>query len=190
VLKKIFKSKKGMTLMEILVGSIMLAVFAVAISMIIPPMLLAFMRANDFAEYNALLDSVGNQIVSDVVRASDPLTTAPAGGGAQVEIAGAVTGVDNVTIPITGAGNVEYSISAQGTLERGGAEVFPQGFYKGKEIGFTIRAHEDMDGAYEIVVIIRPLAGGNRFGLSGVDLERVFVARPLQLIDDTPPPGP
>ena len=173
-----------MTLTEILVGSIMFAIFAIAISTILSPMVLSFMRANDFAEYNAILDSVGNQISSDLVKASAAPTDATA---LQVPI-GLIPVNNAFRIPIQTSDDIEYTVHAvNGTLLRNGNEVFSEGFYKGKEVDFTVALHPLVPNSYIIVVTIRvPEGATNRFGLSGADLEREFVVRPVLLINDTP----
>ena len=69
-MKKVFYNKKGMSLMEILVGSLMFAMIAVTVSAVLAPMMMSFSRAADFAEYNTLLDNVGNRIASDLAKSS------------------------------------------------------------------------------------------------------------------------
>jgi len=190
---KALKNKKGMTLTEIIVGGIMFAIFAIAISSILSPMVLAFMRANDFAEYNKILDSVGNQIVSDLVKATGVPTFEPT----------ADNGRGRLTIPIETADNVVYGITQNGALCRivptpaGGEEiieVFPEGFYKGKQIRLEFNNparinNVNVPGCYSIVVHVQPRAGGNTFGLSGSDLSREYLARPL-VTPPTPTPPP
>ena len=191
---KSVRNKKGMTLTEILVGGIMFAVFAIAISAIVSPMVLALMRASDFAEYSSLLDAVGNQISTDYVRASEPPTN---GAATPAVIAGAVRGVDSVLIPIDGSEDVRYTIHAvDGTLLRNNTPVLPEGFYRGKQVSFTIISSTDPDpliqalnlpqGSYIIRVNISVRANASRLALSGAELERDYYVRPILLINDTP----
>ena len=169
---KALKNKKGMTLTEILVGSIMFALFSIAISTILSPMVLAFMRANDFAEYNALLDAVGNQIASDMVRASE---------------APVLPAQDDITIQIPGEGAVRYTIdAAEGTLLRNGIPVFPEGFQRGKRVNFIVTL--PAAGSYNIFVEITPRDGANRVGLSNAEQFRNYLVRPLSMINDTTTP--
>ena len=65
-LVKAVKNKKGLTLMELIVGILMFSIISVAISMLLAPILSSYARANDFAEYNALLDNIANQIIDDI----------------------------------------------------------------------------------------------------------------------------
>ena len=69
---KILKNKKGLTLIELIVGIVMFTIIALTVATSLTPTLFAFMSANDFAEYNALLDNIANQIVGDMMQATEP----------------------------------------------------------------------------------------------------------------------
>jgi len=201
---KALKCKKGMTLTEIIVGGIMFAIFTIAISLILSPMVITFMRANDFAEYNKIMDSVGNQIINDMSKATGQLTsmTINAEGnhvvippGTHVEIPPNINNTANqLRIPILGSDDVEYTIvnetpgasGSGGTLMRNDIPVFPEGFYKGKQVNFDVVEVGAGSGVYSIRIFVMPREGGNTFGISGSDLWRDYVARPLVLINDTP----
>jgi hypothetical protein len=45
---------------------VMFVIISITVSMVLAPTLNAYMRANDFAEYNALLDNIANQIIVDL----------------------------------------------------------------------------------------------------------------------------
>ena len=148
--------------MEILVGSLMFALIAATVTAVLAPMLLAYMKANDFAEYNKLLDNVGNIIVSDIARSSDTL---PVFGENHVEI-------------ITSKGNAVVYTAPDGSLLRNGDPVFPQGFYKGKSISFTVT--ETAPG-YTVFVTVDSTGGP---GALGGAIERPYSVRPLMLTGD------
>jgi len=150
---KILKRKKGMSLIEILVGSLMFGLVAITVTSVMAPMMLAFSRANDLAEYSMLLDNVGNQIASELAQASK------------------VTSVNPLEVE-THMGEVVYSIN-DGSLERNGVPVFAPEFYKGKIVNFTV---ETDSSGYIIVVEVGP---SNRWGSIGATLERSYAVRLL-----------
>jgi len=150
------------------------------------------------------MDAVGNQIVSDIVKATEPLTndaTLPAAIGHSAGHTDVPPGTyplitnpaNHLRIPIATSDDVVYSIvndataatGVGGTLMRNGVPVFHEGFYKGKQVNFEIIQLDSEDsGIYSIRVFIMPREGGNTFGISGSDLWRDYVARPLALIND------
>jgi prepilin-type N-terminal cleavage/methylation domain-containing protein len=125
-MRRVLKRKKGMTLIEIMVGSMLFGLVVMTVTAAMSPMLRAFTRANDLAEYNLILDNAGNTIVSDMAQASD--------------VRGIAT--DTVTLEIDTM-SIVYSV-VDGSLRRspdGGANstlVFPEGFYKGKSVSFDV----------------------------------------------------
>jgi len=166
-------NKKGMTLTEILVGSIMLALFSIGITAVISPMISSFLRANDFSEYNAFLDAVGNRIVTDFVRSTD----APVIVNNDMQ--------PSLTLKVGGLEDIVYNIhNTDGTLLRNSEPVFPEGFYRGKQIGFNVVEHDDIEGCYILTVRVRARANSNRLISSNADQPRVFYVRPLALIND------
>ena len=156
-MKNVLHNKKGISLIEILVGSLMFALIAITVTAVIAPMMMAYVRANNLAEYNTLLDSVGNQIVSDLARS----TSAPVQMGADV-----------VEITINTDRNIVYTVE-NGSLIRNGSPVFADGFYKGKSINFLVE--EDKSG-YAVVVTVE--SGGE----TGMAIERTYTIRPLMLM--------
>jgi len=158
----IFKNKKGMSLMEILVGSLLFALIAITVTALLAPMMLTFMRANDLAEYNKLLDNVGNIIVSDLSRASEAL---PA------------SGENNVVITVSTGNTVAYTAPA-GSLLRNGVPVFPPGFYKGKTVSFDVSKTAP---GYTVTVTV---SSAGRPAAVGVSIERDYSVLPLMLIEN------
>ena len=148
--------------MEILVGSLMFALIAVTVTAVLAPMMLTFMKANDLAEYNKLLDNVGNIIVSDINRASEALP---------------VSGENSVAITVS-AGNTVVYTAPGGSLLRNGDPVFPAGFYKGKTVSFDVR---ETTPGYTVTVTVSLIG---RPAAVGVTLERDYSVRPLMLIEN------
>jgi prepilin-type N-terminal cleavage/methylation domain-containing protein len=110
---KILKNKKGLTLVELLIGMVVLGIILTAVSAILIPMMQFQARANELAEQNALLDDLANQIIYDISMAIQP-------------------GIGNVTLPdddemvipiaAGGGGNVVYTI-ADGVIWRSQANI-------------------------------------------------------------------
>jgi len=148
-----------MSLMEILVGSLMFAIVAITVAAVIAPMMMAFSRANNFAEYNTMLDSVGNQIVSDIARS----TAAP------------VAGDSVVAITINSDSDVVYTVE-DGVLMRNGVPVFSEGFNRGKTISFIVTEDTLNNGVgYSVAVTV---TSGSETGMT---IERPYAVRPLML---------
>ena len=154
---KILKKKKGISLIEILVGSLMFALIAITVSAVLAPMMMAYSRANDFAEYNTLLDDVGNRLVSELSQASRVIETG-----------------DNVLTIVTHNGEISFTI-IDGSLMRNGLAVFPPEFYKGKSISFVTGATPP---GFTVEVTINP--SGSIAG-SGLTLPREYAVRPLMI---------
>ena len=155
-MEKILRNKKGMSLIEILVGSMLLALVVITVTAAISPMLMAFTRANDIAEYNMVLDSVGNRITSDVAQASDRDFTG---------------GVLTLTV---NSEQVVYTV-VDGHLRRNNIPVFPAEFYKGKQIDFSFSGEQP-----NFLVDVTVSSSGNT-ALSGAEITRSYAVRPLMM---------
>jgi len=151
-------TKKGFTLVEVLVVCVLFALIAVTVTAIISPMLRAYARANEIAEYNMILDNVGNTIASNLMQASD------------IEVA------DNYASMMFESSSVVFDV-ADGSLQKNGILVFAPNFYKGKSISFTITpAPAEPDFLVNVTVTSNS---------SGVTLSRSYAARPLLMIHNT-----
>lgn len=150
-MRKLLKSKKGMSLIEILVGSLLFGIVAMTVTAVLAPMLMAMSRANDFAEYNTLLDNAGNQIVSDMAGASEVKSNNP--------LEFTVQGKD-----------VEYT-APEGILLRNNIPVLPEEFYRGKTIAFTVNGTSPN---FMIEVTVGP---SGRWGSIGAEISRDYAVR-------------
>jgi len=162
----IIKSKCGMTLMEVLVGGILFALVAATATAVLAPMMLAQSRANDFAEFNTLLDNLGNKIISDISQAEDVNFS----GGT-----GDVNGILSLTI---NSEEIIYIINTDGILERNGVFVFHPDFYRGKTISFIV--HTDTEPNYIVEVTVHPSGGG--IGTTAAEITRSYAVRPLLMV--------
>jgi len=153
-LQKTFSSKKGMTLLEVLVVCVLFALIAVTVTAVISPMLRAYARANEIAEYNMILDNVGNTIVSNMAQASD------------IEYA------DNSVSLTIDSSDVVFEV-IDGSLQRNGNMVFPSNFYKGKSISFIITpAPSEPDFLVDVTV---------SSDSTGVALSRSYAVKPIMM---------
>jgi len=169
-MRKILKNKKGFTLMELIVGMVIFAIISISISMVLTPTLSAFRRANDFAEYNALLDNIANQIIGDLSQSVREPDFEP-----DVDID------DNVLTIHLNAKVVRYYIN-NGVLWREVGDtampVFTEDFYhrKSLSIAFAPVDADDTDFvSYTLTITIRENGG------AGFEVSRDYVIRPLLL---------
>ena len=162
-MRSMLKSKKGMTLMEIIIGAMLFGMVVMTVSAVLAPLMMAARRANDFAEYNQILDSIGNRIVSEM---------------AQSEIT--ATGTNTVTMTRDdGATEIEFSVAgagASGVLQRAldgntAAPVFPGNFYRGKTISFEVNGT-----APDFTVDVTVHADGV---IGRAEIVRTYAVRPL-----------
>lgn len=163
---KILSNKKGMTLMELIVGMMLFAIVAGTVSAILVPMLKAYTKANEIAEYNTLLDNIANQIIADLLQSTDdPLlnNTKP-----------------SIMITIDNYADVLYEIDDNidsvnyGALLRNGTPVFTKKFYKSNSVSFVCELESGADKAYKLTVTISSDKDGS-------SISRDYAVRPLVL---------
>jgi prepilin-type N-terminal cleavage/methylation domain-containing protein len=70
VLNKLLKSRKGVTLVELMVALLVFAILVMAVSAVFTPMLRTYYHAVDFAETNPLLDEIANALLADINQAN------------------------------------------------------------------------------------------------------------------------
>jgi hypothetical protein len=173
-----------MTLMELIVGILMFTIISIVLSMLLAPILSSYTRANDFAEYNALLDNIANQIISDLSQAvpvpdPDPpnLNTnpdfTPGPGGWAVNAGGDLTiTTQNRVITYTVAVDADSGLEV---LRRNGVDVFSADFYKRKNVSFRLDADNVDNTAFRLSV--RLTERGN----TPFVIDREYAVRPLML---------
>jgi len=169
---KVLKNKKGITLVELLVGLLLLSIIVAAAGSTIAPMLKVYSKANEIAEWNTLLDNLANQMVSDLSEMTVPIEDQP----------GAGPWSDNITFT-AGWRTITYTVDANGMLLKSINSaaphlVLPADFYKRKSVGFSIR-EEVPERAYMLTVSITPPAGE-----TGETISRDYAIRPLVLNQD------
>ena len=167
MIRKLLKSKKGFTLIELIVGLVIFGIISTAVATLLAPTLFAFMRANDFAEYNILLDNIANQIISDLSQSTDEPEFQEGS-----ELPGATW--NNVTITKQ-ATRVRYTVNG-GVLQREingeTSPVFSEEFYRRKLISFKLNTVDE--NSYRLTVRLDH-ANGN------FEIQREYAVRPLIL---------
>ena len=120
---KILKNKKGLTLVELIIGMVVLSIILIMASAVLLPTLQFQRRANELAEQNALLDNLANQIVYDLSRAVEPVLFSG--------------GVLKIPVGAAGGGEVIYTVNSIGLIERQTAgeaiaqPLLPNRFHRG-----------------------------------------------------------
>jgi len=190
MIKKLLKSKKGFTLIELIVGLVIFGIISTAVATLLAPTLFAFMRANDFAEYNILLDNLANQIISDLTQSTERPTPVLTNGSEQPDGTW-----NNVTIT-TPAARVRYTVA--GTDNRGilvreingdPQPVFTEDFYRRKLVSFKLEyadhiitegiPADEIPPSYKLTV---RLEHTNR----DFEIQREYAVRPLILNQHSP----
>jgi len=177
---KILKNKKGLTLMELIVGMVMFVLISITVSMVLAPTLSAYMRANDFAEYNALLDNIANQIIIDLSQSVNDEDFPEFTDGVWFEED------DGEFLAIKTRNRiVRYAVfndvlQIESVDEDGDPvwrDVFSTDFYKGKDAAFRIEAGDPDNPVFTLTVRLRENSAlGNIF-----EMERQYAVRPLML---------
>lgn len=127
-MRKILKSRKGMTLIELTIGLVVFSIIILAVSATLTPTLRAYYNATELAEVNNLLDSLSAELLSDAAGAKTNFA-----GNSNLSVSGS-PGAQTLTI-----GPVSYSVDASGVLQRRGSDgidrpVLDAGFYKNKQL--------------------------------------------------------
>jgi len=176
LLKKL-KNKKGLTLLELIVGLLIFSIIAVAVSTTLAPTLFAYMRANHFAEYNTLLDNLANQIISDISQANSLIDTN--------ELDVLITGTgDQITIS-TPTRVIRYTVNA-GILQKATGngdyfDVFSRDFYNRKDLSIRLNQVDNSGGSIGTAYILTVRLRENSTPGSTFEIEREYAVRPLIL---------
>ncbi|MCL1819031.1 MAG: prepilin-type N-terminal cleavage/methylation domain-containing protein [Oscillospiraceae bacterium] len=167
-MKKILKNKKGTTLVELLVAMLLFVIVTTSASTIMFPMLKLQIGANEYAEYNTLLDTVANYIISEFSGAVPDGTPIAAGSNYLGFFKG--TGTAELTVvPVAGS-------NSGGILHRNGRPVLHEDYYKMKTVGFFCRDVSSVYAgtAFELTVFVYDRKGSEV-------INRVYAVRPLAL---------
>ena len=184
-------NKKGLTMMELIVGILVLTIILVAVTSIFAPMLRAYQRANNLAEANTILDNLAAFILDDIARAGEilPLDDRILGNGdvtppipppvitPELTISSsALTVIFDVAIEPESGRQILWREDV-GRLYR--SPVLAPEFYRNThlDIGWTV------DRTYCLVTITLRL-----YSDDGWQRERTYAIRPLALTPPSPSP--
>lgn len=157
---KILKCKKGLTLTELLAGMLIFTIVALSVTAILSPSLRVYIKANELAECNTLLDNLANQIISDLSEAIVPLD---------------LPDIDNELLITTDPSyDIIYTVSSDGVLLKNGNPVLAKDFYKKKSVHFSCVSAESSEIAYTLTVIIMSDKDGEM-------IRREYAVKPIAL---------
>jgi len=137
-------SKKGMTLVEFIVGLLLFAIITTVVSAVFTPIFRVQLRARELAECNALLDNIANQMINDLSEASVSLEESNPGLPAE----------NSLFISVNKPLDVRYFTESDENAERYGVllrivntgaseietPVLPDGAFRRRQIWFTCEA--------------------------------------------------
>jgi hypothetical protein len=175
-----------MTLMELVVGILMFTIISITVSMLLAPILMSYTRANDFAEYNALLDNIANQLINDISQSTEPpdfdpgewTNNAPVPAPAPVPTPFLTIFTHNRIIRYSAQGGILLREGIDDAGNRIWFPVFSDDFYKRKLVSFMITDESDDDiTAYTLTVELTE----NRGDAAPFIIDRTYAVRPLML---------
>jgi type II secretory pathway pseudopilin PulG len=160
-----------MTLVELILGIAMFVIVAGTVSALVAPITNVFIKANEIAEVNTLLDNIANQILSDFRYAVDDIDD----DSLDVIIDRSNTAEKLVISMQTHI--VTYTVDGSGILMRNGFPVFSKDFYKRRSVRIECSlANGAVEGtAYVLTVTII----NDRDG--GIMSSRQYAVKPLVL---------
>jgi prepilin-type N-terminal cleavage/methylation domain-containing protein len=152
---KPLKNNKGVTLTELVVGMLVLAIIMLAVTSVFLPIYNAYVHANNMAEVNNLMNALSSVIMSDVESAGP--------GGITPGNPFTVKTRENITYSLTDGG---FLLRQQGANPP--REVFNRGFYRRNSIDAMTLGPPDANRMVTLTL-----------GVGGVT--RTYTARPIGL---------
>ena len=175
-IKQVLNNNKGLTLFEMLLAMIVFAVITLAAVSVFAPAINTYVRANNLAEVNTLLDNVAGLIMEDVASMTDEIT-----GGPQLPF----------TIFTTR--DVVYNVNTDGMITRNGVALFDEGFLRRMSMSAELaevhdfaegEVHDFLDGmdddelsAFDGVFALRLTLNAD----DGWTTTRYYMARPVAM---------
>jgi prepilin-type N-terminal cleavage/methylation domain-containing protein len=157
---KRLNNRKGVTLTELIAAMLVLSIIMLAVSMVFVPLFNAYVRANNFAEINTILDNISAVILSDLANAAEV----------------PVFEEDEGMLTIEARPRVQYSMDGDIIVRdvggRGSQPIFHEGFYRNN----SVRIDDYSDDTLTLV-----LGELRRDGTFGEIVRRSYAVRPLGL---------
>ncbi len=159
--KKILKSRKGLTLVELIISIVILAIIALAIAWLMVPMMNVFDRNNTLSEMNAILDDSAKELENALSRAQRANVS-----GTRLEV------VSNNQQDV-------YDLD-QGILQKNGRNLVADGYYRDATLQVAYLDPDTgaaLDGPITSGVVMRISAA-----IDGqVQMERDYAVSPMGL---------
>ena len=191
---RVIRNNKGLTLVELVIGMVVLTIILTMVVSIVMPMMQFQRRANLLAEQNSLLDNLANQIIYDISMATSIITTletinAPAAPGISAPLL--------IPVSASSGSEIEYDIETfipagsnehTSLIRRSQAEItnylLPDRFHRGLRVQSIAieRVDEVNDNEVEGIVYMLTLVLQSipREGHgSPVTFQRDYFVRPL-----------
>lgn len=143
-------NKKGMTLLELLVGLLLFSILTATASAVFSPIVKTFEAANNLSELNTLFDNLSSEMVSEIGKAT------------QIDIS-----ADNKELTINGF--ITYSVN-DGLLCKNGDDspIFNEQYYKGKTIEVDFNK---LDSLITITMTINPSGITRQYAVQPIGIE-------------------
>lgn len=166
---KAIKSKKGMTLMELIMGISVFCILAVSVSAIIGPVMTTISKVSSYSEVNGILDTLSNEFTADLSEAS------------VVSFVG-----DEITIMTSDYYIISYNV-VDGILSKNGGALLSKDFYKDKIVDLKVYDAELTTDISDINTYVAATSKTRSFlavfkaiGANGeVMLQKSYAVRPL-----------
>jgi prepilin-type N-terminal cleavage/methylation domain-containing protein len=164
---------KGVTMMELIVAMLVFSVIMAATSAVFAPILRSFIRANNLAEANTMLDNLSAIILADINNASG--VTLPAIG---IDPPGGDT-ANGDTLTINAGFVIEYDVNGGGHVIRntpfGSGPVLDPRYYRDAWVSFSWEWDpEDPNGLVALTFTVSHPDGWTH--------TRTYAARPMGLM--------
>ncbi len=176
-LSRVLKSRSGMTVVEMMLAILLLAIIGATVAASLAPTLRAYNNANSVAEINTLLDNLSRDMLSDIAKAR--------------EISLSSTGEITIKNDLL---TVSYGVDDEGYLYRDAKDslILAKGYYKKKTISLRYLTMTRAPGGAGTLMTLAPGVYGKNSNLNiilefslyddgGFMTSRSFAAKPLGL---------
>jgi len=161
---KILKCKKGLTLTELIMSILIFTIITGTVSAVLGPLLRTYMRANELAELNTLLDTIANRLITDISDATVPVGHGP--NSCSISIG------SNVIIYTVGTGDDDDGVLLKSVNDSVPTPILSKIYYDGKSVRFNLTGGP---GVYMLNIEIFSDRDGR------VMIDRDYAIRPLVL---------
>ena len=176
-MRKLLRSKRGVTLTELIVAMLVFSILLLTASAVFSPMLRVYYQTVDFAETNPLLDEISNVMLADINEATQITVT-----GGVLEVTRKRAGFAAYTVQFLFDNNGFLCRSVNGTS----VPVYDPQYYRGLfsrgktvRVTYTDRADAPLSGSVTGAFYIRVAVVDS--GTGNESVTRRYAANPLCL---------